>query len=126
MKRIDMINIKDIIRQRYDLDLTRDQISAAVGISAGTVSNVLKRARAAGLSYWPLPDDLDDRALHEKLYPSSDCDSTYAQPAWDEIITELKAPRGRRRAKLTQRQVWVEYRDEVEARGGTAYCYLTS
>ena len=86
-------------------------------------SGVLKRARAAGLSYWPLPDDLDDRALHEKLYPSSDCDSTYAQPAWDEIITELKAPRGRRRAKLTQRQVWVEYRDEVEARGGTAYCY---
>ena len=48
-----MKDIKDILRQRHDLDLTRDQIAAATGVSAGTVSHVLERAAAAGLS-WPL------------------------------------------------------------------------
>ena len=53
MKRTGMNDIKDILRQRHDLDLTRDQIAAATGVSAGTVSHVLERAAAAGLS-WPL------------------------------------------------------------------------
>ena len=47
MKRIAMINIKTILRLRHDLKLSRDDIVAASGVSAGTVSNVLKRAAAA-------------------------------------------------------------------------------
>ena len=54
MKRTEMINVKDILRCRRGLGLMRDEIAAAVGVSAGTVSNVLKRAEAAGLSRWPL------------------------------------------------------------------------
>ena len=67
MKRTGMINIKDILRHRHDLDLPRAQVAAAVGVSTGTVSHVLERAAAAGLS-WPLPEDLDDDALRAKLY----------------------------------------------------------
>ena len=70
MRKADMENIKDILRQRHGLGLTRNDIAAAIGVSAGTVSNVLKRASAAGLSSWPLPDGLDDAALRERLYPS--------------------------------------------------------
>ena len=44
-------------------------------------------------------------------------------PDWDEVIKGLKEPRGLRRAKMTQRQLWVEYHDEVEAQGGVAYSY---
>ena len=44
MKRTDMINTKDILRQRHGLGLTRNDIAAATGVSAGKVSNVLKRA----------------------------------------------------------------------------------
>ena len=61
MKRIGMINIKDILRHRHGLGLARAQIADATGVSTGTVSHVLDRASAAGLS-WPLPDDLDDEA----------------------------------------------------------------
>ena len=50
MKRIDMNDIKDILRQRHGLGLTPDRIAAATGVSAGTVSHVLERALAAGLS----------------------------------------------------------------------------
>lgn len=123
MKRLDMINSKDILRQRFGLGLTRDQIATAVGVSAGSVSNVLKRAAAAGLAQWPLPDGLDDNTLHDRLYPTVVRDKEQMPPDWDEIINEFKSPRGRRRAKLTKRQLWIDYRDEVEAQGGSAYCY---
>lgn len=68
MKRTGIIDIKDILRHCHDLGLPRARIAAAVGVSAGTVSHVLDRASTAGLS-WPLPGDLDDKALRERLYP---------------------------------------------------------
>ena len=122
MKRTGMINIKDILRHRHGLGLARAEIAAATGVSTGTVSHVLERASAAGLS-WPLPADLDDEALRARLYPAPERDSEHAEPGWHAVIKELKAPRKRRRARLTRRQLWVEYRDEALARGGSAYSY---
>ena len=86
MKRTGMINIKDILRHRHDLGLPRAQIAAATGVSAGTVSHVLDRAEAAGLS-WPLPADLDDDALRARLYPppvrdSGCCFADYLVSVW--------------------------------------------
>ncbi len=80
------------MRHRHGLGLTRDQIAAAVGVSSGTVSHVLERASAAGLT-WPLPEDLDDGALRARLYPSCERDSGHAQPDWDAVIEELDKPR---------------------------------
>ncbi len=121
MRKADMIDIKDILRQRHGLGLTRNDLAAAVGVSAGTVSNVLKRASAAGLSCWPPPGDLDDEALRDRLYPQAERDSGHVQPDWDAIVKDLTAPRGRRRARLTRRQLWVEYSEEAMTQGGTAY-----
>ena len=122
MKRTGVMTIRDILRHRHDLGLARAQIAAAVGVSAGTVSNILDRAAAAALT-WPLPADLDDAALHARLYPPAVRDSGHVQPDWDAMIEALQEPRKRRRARLTRRQLWVEYRDEVLAQGGTAYGY---
>ena len=58
MKRTGVMTIRDILRHRHDLGLARAQIAAAVGVSAGTVSNILDRAAAA--LTWPLPADLDE------------------------------------------------------------------
>ena len=106
----------------HGLGLTRDQIAAAVGVSSGTVSHVLKRASAAGLT-WPLPEDIDDDALRARLYPPCERDSGHVQPDWDAAIEELKKPRKRRRVRVTRRHLWKAYRDEAVARGGTAYSY---
>ena len=94
-------------------------------MASGTVANVLKRVTEAGLGHWPLPKDLDETALRARLYPSGGANKAFQQqrPDWDEVIKGLKEPRGRRRARMTQRQLWVEYRDEVEAQGGVAYSY---
>ena len=64
------MNIKEILQHRHELGLTRAQTATAVGVSTGTVSHILERASAAGLS-WPLPDGLDDEALRARLYPST-------------------------------------------------------
>ena len=122
MKRTGMMSIKDILRHHHDLELPRAQIAAAVGVSAGTVSHVLARAEASGLS-WPLPSDLDDEVLRARLYPAPDQDSDRVQPDWDAVIEELEAPRKRRRTRLTRRQLWVEYRNEALAQGGKPYTY---
>ena len=69
------------------------------------------------------PGGLDDEALRTRLYPPAGRDSEHVQPDWGAVVGELKAPRKRRRRRLTRRQLWVEYRDEALARGGTAYSY---
>ena len=122
MKRIDTMSIRDILRHHHDLGLPRAEIAVAVSVSAGTVSNVLERAQAAGLS-WPLPSDLDDDGLRARLYPPAPRESGYAQPDWDGVLRELRAKRKRRRVRATRRTLWEEYRDETRAQGGKAYSY---
>ena len=123
MKRTGMMSIRDILRHRFDFGLWRAQIAVAVGVSTGTVSHVLDRASAAGLS-WPLPGDLDDEALRARLYPASRRDGRWhVQPDWETVLEALHAKRDLRRARITRRQLWVEYRDEAVARGATAYGY---
>ena len=48
-------------------------------------------------------------------------DGDRVQPDWDAVIEALTAPRKRRRARLTRRQLWIEYRDEALALLGKAY-----
>ena len=43
------------------------------------------------------------------------------QPDWDAVIEALTAPRKRSRARLTRRQLWVEYRDEALVHGGNCH-----
>ena len=105
MKRIDTMSIRDILRHHHDLGLPRAEIAVAVSVSAGTVSNVLERAQAAGLS-WPLPSDLDDDGLRARLYPPAARESGYAQPDWDGVLRELRAKRQRRRVRVTRRTLW--------------------
>ena len=122
MKRIDTMSIRDILRHHHDLGLPRAEIAVAVSVSAGTVSNVLERAQAAGLS-WPLPSDLDDAGLRAQLYPVAPRENGYAQPDWDGVLRELRAKRKRRRVRATRRALWEEYRDETRTQGGKAYSY---
>lgn len=62
-----MRKIRDVLRYRHTTDLSLDGIAAGLGISQGVVVKYLKLAGLAGLS-WPLPDDLDDSALEQRLY----------------------------------------------------------
>ena len=64
-----MRQIREVLRLKHECGLVHRAIARACGMGAGTVSDYLGRARAAGLS-WPLPAELDDRALEALLFPS--------------------------------------------------------
>ena len=64
-----MRKIKDILRLRYETGLAYRGIASALNIGYGTVVEYLNRAEQAGLS-WPIPEDLNERDLGRKLFPT--------------------------------------------------------
>lgn len=58
-KRISMRHIKDVLRLKYDAGLSQRQISKSLSISLGAVSEYLRKARDAQIS-WPLKKGLTD------------------------------------------------------------------
>jgi predicted transcriptional regulator len=65
-----MRKTKDVLRLRFELGLSQDQTARSCSISQGAVSNFLKRAQAAGVT-WPLPEGWDEARLEEALYGHS-------------------------------------------------------
>ena len=63
-----MRKISEILRLKYELHLAERAIAASCGSSRSTVQDILKRCRAAQIT-WPLPAELDEAALHAHLYP---------------------------------------------------------
>ena len=104
MKRLPMRKIKEALRLQA-AGLSKRQIAASLGFGRTAVREYLERARCAGLS-WPLPDDLDNAALEQRLFQSSQATSGSKRPRpdWPVIHREL------RRAGVTLSLLWEEYR----------------
>ena len=63
-----MFKLKEIIRLKYEAQLSLRQIALSLGLSVGVISKYLHRAETAGLG-WPLPPDLSEQALTKLLQP---------------------------------------------------------
>lgn len=100
-----MRKIKEVLRLKWDRGLSNRQVAATCGISRPTVSEYLRRFSEAGLS-WPLPTDLDESRLEQKLFPLSPVLPAQDRviPDWNQIHQELKFP------KTTLFLLWQEYR----------------
>jgi len=66
-EKLSMRKIKEVLRLRFELGLSQDQIARSCSISQASVSNCLARARAAGVR-WPLEEGWDEARLEEALY----------------------------------------------------------
>jgi transposase len=83
--------------------LSNRAIARASSVGVGTVSNYVRRAAAAGLS-WPLPAELDDAALEAKLFPPPPPRGTPRPlPDFGWIHQELRRP------GVTLQLLWHEY-----------------
>src|SRR5690554_6937391 len=93
-KRLSMRKINEVLRLKWDKGLSNRQIAAACGISRPTVSEYLRRFSEAGLN-WPLPTDLDESKLEQKLFPPAPVLPAQARgiPDWNQIHQELKFPK---------------------------------
>ena len=104
-KRLSMRKIKEVLRLKWGNGMSNRRIAASSGIGRPTVSEYLRRAEEAGLS-WPLPDDLDDARLERLLFPP--VPDLPAQergiPDWAHIHGELK------HKGVTLFLLWQEYR----------------
>lgn len=122
-ERISMRHIKDVLRLKFEAHLSQRQIARSLKIGLGTVSLYLNRAKAAGLA-WPLPEDLDERALEQALFPNlqPQAPGHFIEPDYPAMHEELK------RKGVTKQLLWEEYK-QVYGDNGYQYsqfCYLYS
>jgi transposase len=100
-----MRKIREVLRLKWGNGMSNRRIAASSGIGRPTVSEYLRRAEEAGLS-WPLPGGLDDARLERLLFPAPP--SLPAQirgvPDWAHIHKEL------RHKGVTLFLLWQEYR----------------
>lgn len=111
---------------RQMLRLARDGVSAreigrTLGVARSTIQDNLNRAKAAGLS-WPLPGELTDDALEQRLFARAGVRRGFrrrAEPDWASLACELKRPG----VNLTV--LWEEYRKvHPDGYGYSRFCDL--
>ena len=100
-----MRKIKEVLRLKWGKGMSNRKIATSSGIGRPTVSEYLRRATEAGLS-WPLPADLDDARLERLLFPPLPDLPAQAHgiPDWPHIHKEL------RHQGVTLFLLWQEYR----------------
>ena len=101
-----MRKTREILRLHFESHLFPGQIASICTVSRSTVQRCLERLKAAGLS-WPLPADLDDAALEQRLYPPPPVASPERRclPDFAAIHRELKS-----RKNVTLQLLWEEYK----------------
>jgi transposase len=114
-----MRKIREILRLRWDHHLPQRRIAQSLGLSQGSISDYLSRARRAGLT-WPLADDLDDAGLEALLFPPPP-DVPLDQrpvPDWSVVHRELRRP------NMTLALLWEEYRAGPGQQDGFGYSWF--
>ena len=100
-----MRQIREVLRQKWELGFSNRQIAHSCGLSRPTVAEYLRRAKAAGLS-WPLSGEIDDDELERKLFPPRPAIPAErpAVPDWSVVNQEFK------RKGVTLALLWDEYK----------------
>jgi hypothetical protein len=105
-KKLTMRHIQEILRLKYQNQLSLREIARSCRLAASTVGDYLKRAEAASLG-WPLPEGLTEEQLIQQLFgsdPETPAPSDQPLPDWSYIHQEL------RRQGVTLQLLWEEYR----------------
>ena len=112
-----MKKIRDVLRLTHAMGMSRRLVGEATWIGKTAVGEYVRRAAVAGLS-WPIPNEIDDAELEQRLFPPTDAVSSAArnEPDWSHIHAELK------RRGVTLALLWQEYR--AENAQGYAYSWF--
>lgn len=100
-RKLSMRKISELLRLKYELKLSHRAIAASLGMSAGSVSEYVKRAQQFQIT-WPLPAEMTEEQLHQKLFSSSPRTAP-PEPNWKVIHQEM------RRKGVTLQLLWQEY-----------------
>jgi len=101
-----MRKIKEVLRLKFELDLSVRQISKSTQVSRPTVTDYLHRFAMSGLP-WPLPAELGDADIDARLFQTKLALPAALRPApdWAQVNQEL------RRKGVTLFLLWQEYKE---------------
>ena len=116
-KRIVMTKINEVLRLKFDCQLSNRNIATCVKIGCSTVSEILSRFKLSELG-WPLPDGTSDLQLTQALYQDKGPSQHKVMPDFALYFKELK------RKGMTKRLLWEEYHTQYQAcaYGYTQFC----
>ena len=83
-----MTNYREILRL-HSLGLNKTEIAASCRCARNTVATTLQRAASCGLQ-WPLPEEMSDKQLSERLFPSDALKPVYKMPDYAYVHKELQ------------------------------------
>jgi len=111
-----MRKTREILRLAFETRLSQRAVARAMGVSNSTVSDVLARLKASGLS-WPLPEEIADGELERRLYRAPGrAAPDPKEPDWAAVHAEM------RRKHVTLALLWQEYRERH--RDGYGYSWF--
>ena len=108
-----MTNYREILRLD-SLGLNKTQIAESVGCSRTTVIQVLRQAEANCISF-PLPAEMSDKELAQRLYPASETKPVFRMPDYEYVHRELQ------RSGVTLKLLWLEYCEQCRLTGELPY-----
>ncbi len=111
-----MNSVRDVLRLADGGELSRHGIATNLGVATGTVSNILRRAREAQVS-WRSASQRSEVELHALLYPTRWARPEMPErlePNWPGLLKEQKK-KGYRSSRVTRHVL------EAERRGLKAY-----
>ena len=116
-KRTTMNKVREILRLKFDCQLSLRNIGTCLKVGRSTVSEILSRFKLSELG-WPLPDGISDQELSKALYHTKAPSSDKVMPDFAKCTQELK------RKGMTKRLLWEEYHSEFQqqAYGYTQFC----
>jgi len=118
-RRLPMRKIKEVLRLKYNLQLSNRQIARSLNLSPSSVADYLSLAQAAGLN-WPLDESLGDGELYQRLFPAKSAAAVHTRvlPDCPAIHLEMK------KKGVTLTLLWEEYRQIYpEGLGYSQFCH---
>ncbi|MBW1895168.1 MAG: IS21 family transposase [Deltaproteobacteria bacterium] len=112
-----MRKIREILRLKYECNLTDRQIAKSCFVARSTVANYLSRTKLAGLK-WPVPENLSDTDIYNLMYKSRSNRTVNKRnmPQMEYIHNELK------KKGVTLQLLWYEYKQNNP--GGYQFSYF--
>lgn len=108
-----MTDYKEILRLNH-LGFSNQETATATGCGRNTITRVLQRADAAGIS-WQEAQSMTTEELRKKLFPSSTAHPGYRMPEYEKVFKEMQKP------GTTLNLLWIEYCEECRKSGELPY-----
>ena len=88
-----MRKIRDVLRLKFENNLSNNRIAQSSSISRSTVREYLARFQASGLD-WPITENLDDEGLEQQLFASPGEARPRGRdlPDWHDVHKNLRRP----------------------------------